>query len=293
MTDDSANAATDATRPVATATARQRTTGKVGRGTSLRYYVCVGILVAVAIGMQSTAHFLGGYLRKSAVPLKRPLDSLDQAKLLPEYEPHRIQPEPLDPEVIANLGTDQYLQWNLTDRQRGREDNASRARVFITYYTGQPDPVPHNPKECLAAAGLTLEEQSAVDVTVTDKDGGTVVIPVNVLEFALPAGTTMSGTPRDRNERLVVAYFFYANGRYVTSRTAVRAAVSNLWDRYAYYSKIELSFTDDAFGNLADRETTIAATRRLLQKLMPILWDDHYQDWNALKNGAAPVILSQ
>jgi hypothetical protein len=95
------------------------------------------------------------------------------------------------------------------------------------------------------------------------------------------------GQRRSGGQRLVVAYFFYTNGRYVTSRTGVRRAVANLWDRHAYYSKIELSFSGDKLRELANQEETIDATRRLLRKIMPILWVDHYRDWSALKEGRA------
>ena len=78
----------------------------------------------------------------------------------------------------------------------------------------------------------------------------------------------------------------------MTTRTGVRAAVSNLWDRYAYYCKIEISFVNDAMLKRADRAQSVAATEQLLRKLMPVLWDDHFQDWEALKTGAPPVLSS-
>lgn len=260
--------------------------------TSWRYYVCVGILVLAALTMQSVARALGGYFRKAPLPLKQPLDALDQAKLLPEYTPHRVQPEPLSDELIENLGTEEYLQWFLRDQRRGRSDPTSVVRLFITYHTGQPDLVPHNPKECQAAAGGTLRSETRIEVPVVGSDGVQRSIPVSVLEFDIPQRNRWLSAGRASGaSQLVVSYFFYTNGNYVTSRTGVRRAVSNLWDRYAYYSKIELSFTDDAFRRLPDREQAIAATRRLLRKLMPILWDDHYRDWEALKKGTPLVSL--
>jgi hypothetical protein len=266
-----------------TRTARAAATPR--RANSPRFYICVGILLLAAVSMQSVAALLGGYFRKEAVPLKRPLDALDQAKLLPEYEPHRIPLKPLSPETVENLGAEQYLQWNLVDQSRDPADPTAVVRLFITYHTGQPDLVPHNPKECYAAGGADYQDETIITVEVARADGETVEIPVSVLEFE-PA--RRAGTP---GQRLVVAYFFYTNGKYVTSRTGVRTATLNLWDRYAYYSKIELSFTDDRFERLPSRDEAIAATRRLLRKLMPILWEDHYQDWEALENGQPPVIL--
>jgi hypothetical protein len=262
------------------------------RKTSTRFYVCVAILFLAAGSMQLAAGVMKTYFRKAALPLKRPLDALNQAKLLPEYAPHRIQPKLLGPEELLNLGTEEYLQWNLRELARDPSDPTAVARLFITYHTGGPGLVPHNPKECLAAGGMTLKNETLIQMSVPGPDGVEQTFPVSVLEFELPQRRAASGQSGSSGQpRLVVAYFFYVNGRYVTTRTSVRRAVSNLWDRYSYYSKIEVSFNDDSFQRLPDRADAISATRRLLRKLMPILWEDHYQDWEAIKSGAPPVIL--
>ena len=264
----------------------------VGRRTSARFYACVAILLLVAVGMQAASGILGTYFRKAPLPLKRSLDLLDQSKLRPEYAPHRIQPAPLSHEAVVNLGTEEYLNWNLTDQRCERGDPTEMARLLITYHTGGPGLVPHRPKECHAAGGEELVNETLIEVSVRDCDDVEHTFPVSVLEFELPRRRA-AGVPGGSSEpqRLVVAYFFYVNGRYVTTRTSVRRAVSNLWDRFAYYSKIEISFSDDSFRRFPDREQAVAATERLLQRLMPILWEDHYQDWEAIESGAPPVIL--
>jgi hypothetical protein len=276
--------------PVAGAKPRQRGTTRARSRTSPRFYCCVGILLLAAVGMNGLAHHLAVTFRKSPVPLRQPLDALDQAKLLPEYRPHRIQPEPLSAELLENLGTEEYLQWYVADEQRDRDDPTAIARLFVTYFTGQPDLVPHNPKECYAAGGATLLKETGITVTVPRPVGGDVQIPVSVLEFEPPRRYGSLGTGGPDVPHLFVAYFFYANGQYVTSRTGVRYAISNLWDRYAYYSKVELTFSDDTLRKQANREETVDATRRFLRKVMPILWEDHYQDWEALTAGAPPEI---
>ena len=242
--------------------------------------------------MQLVAAFGGAYLRKSALPLKRSLGELDPARLLPEYRPNRVQPPPLSEELIENLGTREYLQLNLVDQERNRSDPTALAHVFITYHTGQPDPVPHNPEECRSAAGMIKRSGTNIEVSVPGPDGREQVIPVSVLEFELPKQEVQLS----RNGRVAhqfVAYFFYANGHYATTRTGVRFAISNIWDRYAYYSKIEVSFSGVDGREYADRQQTIDATRRLLRKLMPILWEDHYQAWEAIEQGASPVTLER
>jgi len=276
--------------PAAAAAPRTSAAPRPPSRTSARFYACTAILAVTAAAMQLTAWAAQGYLRKAALPLKRPLAELDAGELLPEYTQHREQPPPLDDELLENLGTREYLQWNLVDERGARGDRTALVRLFITYHTGQPDAVPHNPQECRSAAGMHLRSESTIEVPVTGAEGVEVRIPVSVLGFE-PPGRQVGLGGEDDGAQQFVAYFFYANGKYVTSRTGVRLAVSNIWDRYAYYSKIEVSFSDLGSRTFANREETIAATRRLLAKLMPILWNDHFQAWAAVNGGRPPVVF--
>jgi hypothetical protein len=251
--------------------------------------VCVGILLAAAASMQGLASYFEVTFHKSATPLQRPLIAMDIGKLSPEYKLNAIQPPPINEEVLASLGTEEYLQWNLDDLDVPRDDPTRLAHLFITYYD-KPDAAPHNPKECYAAAGADLVDETHVTIETPGPHGDAVQIPVCVLEFARRSRSPLIGSQSDSVQ--VVAYFFYANGKYETTRYGVRTAIAGLRDKYAYYSKIEVSFSDARSGaKLADREETIRATRKLLRKVMPILWSDHYQDWEALKSGAAPIVV--
>ncbi len=263
----------------------------VRRPVSVRYYVCVGILLLAALTMQAVANHLKVTFTKKAVPLKRPLVALDTAKLGPEYRLAASQPPPLNDEVLENLGTHEYLQWFLEDTRRPADDPRGLVHLFITYYTGKADPVPHNPEECYSAGGASLEGRTQITVTMPGPHGKTVQIPVKVLDFVPSARSSLIVQAEARP--LVVAYFFYTNGKYETTRTGVRVATGSLFDRYAYYCKIEMTFTDRQAGIPANREQTEEATRDLLRKLMPILWADHFQDWDALKRGEAPVVLDR
>jgi hypothetical protein len=257
--------------------------------TTPRFYACVALLLVAAAGMQISAGVLQGYFQKMPLPLKRPLHLLDVARLAPQYVLHRNQPAPLSPEMIDTLGTEEYIQWNLVDRQVDRDAPTAVARLFVTYHTGGLTMVPHRPQECMSAAGMILRNEEVVQVTVQDSHGRPLVIPLDVLEFEVPPRELQLGATGDNAARMYVAYFFFSNGKYMTSRTQVRAAISNFTDKYAYYSKIELSFNDDNFRRMADRNETVEAAGRLLQKVMPVLWDDHYQDWDAILTGAAPA----
>jgi hypothetical protein len=261
-----------------------------GRGSSARFYTCVTILLLAAVGMQVASGFLGTYFRKAPLPLKRSLDLLDQDRLWPEYVLHRSQPKLLSQEEVDNLGTAEYLQWKLVDRQRAHDDPTSVARLFITYHTGGPSLVPHYPEQCLAASGMELAESTTVTLTLPGPHRTEDNAHVKVLTFEFPhRGEAILGSDSSERPRLIVAYFFVVNGRYATTGSEVRRAVTTLRDRYAYYSKIEVSFSDDSVQQFPNREQVVNATRRLLDKLMPILWEDHLQDWKAIQDGVPPV----
>ncbi|MEP0845461.1 MAG: hypothetical protein HRF50_01415 [Phycisphaerae bacterium] len=259
-------------------------------GISPRYYVCVAILIASALAMRSTAAALGRHFSKQPLPLKKSLYLLDKSRLAPRYELAPIQPPPLTDEIVQNLGTTEYLDWHIVDKSVDRSSALYRARLFVTYYTGQPDLVPHNPKECLSAAGYTLARETLANVEVPLPGRAAAHIPVSVLEFETPQRSRfVAGDGSGAAPRLTVAYFFLANGTYVTTRDEVRVRTSSLFDRYAYYSKIELSFTDAAGAKLATRDQTIEAIRPLLGKLMPVLLSEHYQEWEAIRTGQPPA----
>lgn len=246
---------------------------------SPRYLTCLSVLIVSAVAMQILAARMRWFLNKEALPLKKPLSLLDQSKLLPDYRLAAIQPPPLEEDLIENLGTREYLNWYLEDRRRSPTDPTYLARLFITYYTGKPNLVPHNPRECLAAGGWTLAGEQIRRFAIRRPGDGVARIPVSVLQFEPPARGSVFETSGSETPTLTVVYFFYANGHYVTSRSGVRMAIYDPRDRYAFYMKIELSFTDASGRRLPGPQQTTEAARRLLEKLMPILWSDHLPDW--------------
>ena len=256
----------------------------IGFRASGRFYLTVGVLLLAAVTMQSLAVALGTYFAKLPLELKKPLYQLDPAKLGPEYGLHREQPEKMQDDLIENLGTKEILNWNLVDNTKSPSDDTYSPRVFITYHTGKPDMVPHNPRECMVAGGFSLVSDSTIQVPVTRPDGSAVDIPIALLIFEAPSRGISGGVTR-----LPVLFFFEANGKFVTERSDVRIATQNLWDRYSYYAKLEIHFSDEQFRRMATPEEAQAAIGPLLNKLMPILWTDHFQDWQAVKTGAAVV----
>ncbi len=253
-----------------------------------RYWVCVGILICAAVGLQASASALGAYFRKEALPTKKPLNFFDAARLDSRFALAPDQPQPLPHDLVENLGTENYIQLALIDRGLNPTDPTYMAQVFISYYTGKPDMVPHNPKECMRAGGWLLKGESLISAEVDAGVSKRVSIPVSVLQFEPPQSSKMMFSLAPANAQHTVMYFFHTNGGYVTTRNEVRWKVANLADRYAYYSKIEISFSDKN-GRPANREQAVAAVTPLLQAIMPVLWQDHYQDWDAIQSGQPPV----
>jgi hypothetical protein len=261
------------------------------RAANRRYYICIGLLIAAACTLPFSATFLGAYFRKLALPTKKPLYAMDSLALLPRFALARpeMQPRPLGHDEVENLGTENYLMWQLIDHDQQRGGPTARAHIFLSYYTDKPDMVPHNPEECNAAAGWALYSKQTINVDVPGPARKPISVPIAILEFDPPESGKAILNARASMRRTVM-FFFYTNGGFATTRSEVRWRVSNLADRYAYYSKIEVSFMDGD-GRPATREQSVQALAPLLETLMPVLWRDHYQDWDAVSRGQPPVVI--
>jgi len=244
------------------------------RGSALRaafsqptFVACVVVLAASAIGLETTVRVLGLQFRKQPVPLRRPLDQLDMSKLLPEYEfvaAHAIQPD-----ILGELGTDQYLNCILREKARKENDPQGYWRVLVTYYTGDPDQVPHVPDMCYLGGGFQRRESRKVYLAVPALGSKGDKIPIRVLSF----GKQGVGARR----QVVVMYVFSANGRFECDRQRLRVLLGKPLERYAYFSKVEISLSAPNTSQAA-----MEAGTKLLRKLLPILVSDHWPDWEAL-----------
>ena len=217
--------------------------------------------------------------RKKAAPLRRPLTDLNKKALYP-YE--FVSAQSIAPEVIDSLGTDQYLDWILIDKSiADNQSPVKRARLFITYYTGQPDQVPHVPDVCYQGGGFT--QQAASDETL-DLSPAYPAVPVRVLEF-------------EKNTRMGVShptimYTFAVNGTFAAERMAVRQIINRPWEQYSYFSKIEIQF-DSMSGQPANRQQALDATRKLFQVLFQELASSHWPDWAALHQKSSTDTAAQ
>lgn len=254
------------------------------RRSNLRFGITVAILLISAASMQATASFLGQYFRKEALPLRKPLAALDRNRLAPEYTLHAVPPAVIPDEVIESLGTREYANLRLVDLSKDRGDPAAVAHLFVTYYTGKPDMVPHVPDECYQAGGYDPLGAVAAELLVPGAGAEKDKIPVRVLAFGMRGEGLLKSVEAQPERRMYVMYFFHTNGTYVTTRNQVRLRTANLFDKYAYYAKIEVRFTDYSMQKAADERESIAAAEKLMRKVMPILLEEHFADWEKLKS---------
>ena len=250
------------------------------------FLLCSGILAIAAVSKEFSIYQMGVYFSKSPLPLKASFEKMDEAKLAPYIvqKKNRIT----NRDVLDSLGTEEYLQWELEDPEVPKDSPLRFCSLFITYYTGNPDRVPHVPEECVTGAGDTMISRDAERLRVTvgetrfedlDKDGDTVRLPVRYLMFLR--------NPRsiwETEEKYAVIYFFKANGRFASSRMGTRRILGeHLLGKYSYLSKVEWKFYGIGPGGPihGTREEILAASEKLMSHLLPLLETEHWPDWEA------------
>jgi len=227
------------------------------------FLVVLLVLLVGAVGINGATSAMKLHFRKEALAL-RAAEGLDA---LPDKIGTWVRvPEPhvLDSEMVHNLGTDKYVfrdyvdtgliiggvplitpaevkdmeKLSKTDRfaklsQLRTKANNGVVSVAVTYYTGKVDTVPHVPDRCYVADGF-----QPASYVVQDWDlgayaaGSTRKVPVRFIDFE-------DQTSRGAQSRCV-SYFFHANGQYLEDPNQVRIKLQNLFEKYAYFAKIEV-----------------------------------------------------
>ena len=239
---------------------------KTAFGRDPRFVVCV---IALGVGLGSV-EWLRGYgfrFSKQRVDLKAPLDSMDAKRI----SPYRlVGSDTIPKEEVEALGTEEYVRWRLEDTSvRNRNNPLHWPTLFVTYYSGQPDQVPHVPEECYLGGGFQQLSSQDAKVKVPGLEPGSGEVPVRVLKFRKDSSIGGALVP-------TVIYLFSVNGEFAGSRTAVRLALSNPFEQYGYFSKVEVSFSQLPG---TDNDVVLRAAERLLGKVLPVLVRDHWPDW--------------
>ncbi|MGA2915128.1 MAG: hypothetical protein ABSE89_03790 [Sedimentisphaerales bacterium] len=234
------------------------------------------ILPVVFAGGVKYYNFHYGYnILKKPLPLKAPFEMLDE-KLLGHYKV--LKKAKIDnKDIIESLGTEEYLQWTLEDTTADSVSPVKDCSLFITYYTGSTDQVPHVPEACYIGGGFDVEDKFTVDLNVGD---------INVPGIGKDGKVSATGLIFSRKSdelwqvsaRFPVIYFFKVNGQYKGNRTTTRIALGDLMNEYSYFSKIEIGFSN-LKGLYPEKAQAIEATERLLKVLLPVLEKNHWPDW--------------
>jgi hypothetical protein len=233
------------------------------------FLICIAVLLIAAGGMSAAVSYLGLQFIKKPLPLKKSLDLLNEAALSPwkVIEKSKIT----NKDILESLGTDQYIQWTLEDTSAAESSPVRYCSLFITYYTGNPDQVPHVPEECYLGGGnILVEWPKELDFSVA----------INGKTQQLPARWLLIGSKSEdvlRDSKFGVMYFFKVNGVYAANRDATRRVMqTNFFSKYSYFSKVEWRFFNRSG---ADIDASTAASQKLLSVLIPILENDHWPDW--------------
>jgi len=242
------------------------------------FVVCVAVLLSAAIAKEAVIRVLGVQMVKESIALQHPLEEMDEGVLAPFVPKNKTRIQNRD--VLESLGTEEYLQWVLEDSEADPSSPTRYCSLFITYYTGNPDMVPHVPDECYVGGGNEREGGGTVTINIPRNDGD------QKLDFQFVAFKNIDRQTM-REENFSVQYFFHANGDYCSNRTDTRLKLGSNWfSKYSYFCKVEWKFYGaDSFGLIyPDKKQTLDTSGKLLERLLPELEKSHWPDWEKINN---------
>jgi len=235
------------------------------------FLICAGVLLITASTISATVKFMGIYLVKEPIPLKKSLSQLDNAILLPYKVAAKQKIE--NPDIVETLGTEDYIQWVLEDTSVPQASNVRFCSLFITYYP-IPDVVPHRPEECYIGGGF--QQKNSEQVTFTINKGGS---KKQVASRYLVFNGTEPG-PLAHETTFQVFYTFSINGEYTGGRGDARFKVmmKNLTGKFSYFSKVEWKFYNKGFAQptYPNEQEALAASEKLLTVILPVLEKEHW-----------------
>jgi len=268
----------------------------------LPFLICLAVLVLAAGFKEAAIDWSGAKFKKLAIPLRKPLDDLDESKLAP----YRVRRKAKigNHDVLEALGTEDYIQWELEDTEAEALSPTRYCSLFITYYTGDPDRVPHVPEECFTGAGNQLFSRQAVTLSLDLDPAQVAGLRTNSGKPELGARylifSRKNGNIWVSDLKYGVMYFFKANGKFASSRTGVRAVMGeNLFGTYSYFSKVEWKFYGVGSGGMiyGNKADVLSASEKLISVLLPLLETEHWPDWEKANQSeqspAGPIADSQ
>ena len=242
--------------------------------TKLSLWVCIVVIVSF------TAYIWGKdwKINKESLYLKKQFAQLDLDKPISNINPLKIAPYKIvqvskieSKEILESLGTEDYLQCTIIDESRKSTDPLYVSSLFLTYYTGDPDAIPHVPDECYLGNGWIPDQNQNIEITVPKMGIKDDQLPLRVLTFK-------KANSFGQNRFLHVGYYFSVDGSYSCTRRGVQLKQANMDHVFTYFSKVEVSLPN--VGELP-REKVISAMEKILKVISPVLLEDHWPDWQA------------
>lgn len=213
------------------------------------FVAVLSILFISAGALAATSQFLHLYFVKVPVPLVRPLTQIP-AKFGPWQQVGGNRS--ISEDIEKTLGATEYVFRDYLD-QRIVGDQAIDAaaqdpmgaaalartvamahptavvRLAVTYYTGHVDGVIHQSERCNLAGGIATSIESAPQTW----DLGGRPLSVRVVHLI--------NDTRDAPGSRYVTYCYFVNGHEETEAWRVRSMLMNIFDRTAWYAKVEVT----------------------------------------------------
>lgn len=218
------------------------------------------ILILMALGMRTADRAAGAWLAKRPVPIRKPLQQLDQSKITGfRMVENRGVGE------VGFLETDEFLSWRLVPTKRFKGTHVAYLGVFFYTGGGKALQIPHTPEVCY--------RQSGNQVT----DIGTVEIPTPALAPEIKSITAtyvrLSHPTNVANKDICVVYVFCINGRFFESREKARINLGIPWNRAVYLAKIDCTVRVPGPHRL---DAALGACKLMLSQAIPELVREHF-----------------
>jgi len=238
------------------------------------FLICIAVMLICGGYISFRKVHYGETLIKKALPLKQHFSLMDENALVPYKVINKSKITNKD--ILESLGTEDYLQWTLEDPTASNFSPVKNCSLFITYYTGNPDQVPHVPEACYTGGGNKMDDKSSAIIVVKDPNSDDIAfdVPATCLTFK-----SVSSEIWKAESKFTVIYFFKVNGKYKGNRTTTRLALGDLTNEYSYFSKVEIKFFNRQ-GLYPDKDQAVEATAKLLSVVLPELEKNHWPDWN-------------
>jgi len=241
------------------------------------FLICVCVLGLAGVSKTMVIKLIGVQLEKLPFELQQSLTLLDESALGPYkvVRKHTIENQ----DILKELGTEEYIQWELEDSEADVNSSVRNCSLFVTYYN-RPDRVPHVPEECYVGGGNRQLARESLPLYVSRtgvEQGYQRKIYARYLVFIRKSLNIWAP-----NSKYSVFYVFNVNGEYANDRTEVRNILGrNLFGKYSYFSKIEWRFYGGSLGNVTIpiKDESIRASEKLLSFVLPVLEGKHWPDW--------------